>query len=68
MGRKKCLHVVDGGRVVYMGGYSIAPESLRAHKSCVFVKQQKARKREGVWKDRETKANQLEFNKAVSGL
>lgn len=45
--RKKCVRVVDGGWVVYMGGYSIAPESLRAHKSYVFVKQQKLRKREG---------------------
>lgn len=48
------MHVVDGGWVVYMGGYSIAPESLRAHKSCVFVKQQKLRKRKGVWKEKET--------------
>lgn len=48
------MHVVDGGWVVYMGGYSIAPESLRARKSCVFVKQQKLRKRKGAWKERET--------------
>lgn len=50
------LHVVDGSRVVYMGGYSIAPESLRAYKSFVFVKQQKLRKRKRVWKEREAKA------------
>lgn len=29
------MHVVVGGWLVYMGGYSIAVESLRAHKSCV---------------------------------
>lgn len=50
---EKCVHVVDGGWVVYMGGYSIAPESLKAHKSCVFVKQQKLREREGAWKEKE---------------
>lgn len=53
--KEKCVDVVDGGWVVYMGGYSIAPESLRAHKSYVFVKQQKLRKREGVWKETEAK-------------
>lgn len=51
------MHVVDGSLVVYMGGYSIAPKSLRAHKSFVFVKQQKLRKRKGVWKEKETEAN-----------
>lgn len=30
------MHVVGGGWFVYMGGYSIAPKSLRAHKSDVF--------------------------------
>lgn len=50
------MHVVDGGWVVYMGGYSIAPESHRAHKSYVFVKQQKLRKKEGMWKKKETEA------------
>lgn len=50
------MHVVDGGWVVYMGGYSIAPESLKAHKSYVFVKQQKLRKRKGAWKEKETEA------------
>lgn len=44
---KKCVHVVVGGWLVYMGGYSIASESLRAHKSYVFVEQQKLRKRKG---------------------
>lgn len=53
------MHVVDGGWVVYMGGYSIAPESLRARKSCVFVKQQKLRKRKGAWKERETEVEIL---------
>ncbi len=56
MGREKCVHVVDGGWVVYMGGYSIAPEPLRAHKSYVFVKLQKLRKRKGAWKEKETEA------------
>ena len=51
-----CLRVVDGGWVVYMGGYSIAQKSLRTHKSYVFVKQQKVRKREGVWKAKKTEA------------
>lgn len=46
-----------------MGGYRIAPESLRAHKSYVFMKQQKLRKREGAWKEKET-----EVNKVFSGL
>lgn len=54
--KEKCVHVVDGGWVVYMGGYSIAPESLKAHKSYVFVKQQKLRKRKGAWKEKETEA------------
>lgn len=44
---KKCVHVVVGEWLVYMGGYSIASESLRAHKSYVFVEQQKLRKRKG---------------------
>lgn len=46
----------DGGWLLYMGGYNIAPKSLRAHKSYVFVKQQKRRKRKGVWKEKETEA------------
>ena len=54
--KEKCVHVVDGGPLVYTGGYSIAPESPRAHKSYVFVKQQKLRKREGVWTEKETQA------------
>lgn len=29
------MYVVVGGRLVYMGGYSINSESLRAHKLCV---------------------------------
>lgn len=47
------MHVVGGGWFVYMGGYSIAPKSLRAHKSDVFVKQQKAQKRKRAWKEKE---------------
>lgn len=35
-------NLVDGGCVVYMEEYSIVPVSLRAHKSYVFVKQQKS--------------------------
>lgn len=54
--REKCVHVVDGGGFVYMGGYSIAPKSPRAHKSYVLVKQQKLRKRKGAWKEKETEA------------
>lgn len=50
------MHVVDGGWFVYMGGYSIAPKSLRASKSYVFVKQQKLRKRKRAWKEKETEA------------
>lgn len=47
----------DGGWLVYMGGYSIAPKSLRAHKSYVFVKQQILQKRKGTRKEKETYAN-----------
>lgn len=47
------MHVVDGGWLVYMGGYSIAPKSLGAHKSYVFVKQQKLRKRKRAWNEKE---------------
>lgn len=54
--REKCVHVVDGGGFVYMGGYSIAPESPRPHKSYVFVNQQKLRKRKGAWKEKEAEA------------
>lgn len=56
------MHVVGGGWFVYMGGYSIAPKSLRAHKSDVFVKQQKAQKRKKAWKEKET-----DFNKGLKG-
>lgn len=56
------MHVVGGGWFVYMGGYSIAPKSLRAHKSDVFVKQQKAQKRKRAWKEKET-----DFNKGLKG-
>lgn len=49
--------VVDGGWVVYMGGYGIAPESLKAYKRNVFAKKQKLRKGKRVWKEKETKAN-----------
>lgn len=56
------MHVVGGGWFVYMGGYSIAPKSLRAHKSDVFVKQQKAQKRKRAWKEKET-----DFNKSLNG-
>lgn len=48
------MRVVGGGWFVYIGGYSIAPKSLRAHKSHVFVKQQKAQKRKSAWKEKET--------------
>lgn len=56
------MHVVGGGRFVYIGRYSIAPKSLRAHKSGVFVKQQKAQKRKRAWKEKET-----DFNKGLKG-
>lgn len=52
---KKCVHVVVGGWLVYMGGYSIASESLRDHKSYVFVEQQKLRKRKGALNGTEAK-------------
>lgn len=59
------MRVVDGGWLVYMGGYNIGLESRRAHKSCVFVKQQKVQKREGR---RERSGQKKDINKGTAGL
>lgn len=54
------MRVVGVGWFVYMGGYSMAPKSLRAHKCDVFVKQQKVQRKKRAWKHWETEAKREE--------